>query len=117
MEMQFEVVCFFSANLQSLVFVLLIKTNRYQKTKVTSSSTQFILVGLTFFSTIKSLYLWINLTYRECKMASPAMSRASSMKFSPSASRGSSMKSSKTGGSKKSKKEKKVCLYYCCHIS
>ena len=41
-------------------------------------------------------------------MASPALSRASSMRLSPSASRTSSMKSSKLTGTKKSKKEKKV---------
>ena len=49
-------------------------------------------------------------------MASPALSRASSMRLSPSASRTSSMKSTRSTGTKKSKKEKKVSQIPCVSV-
>ena len=82
------------------------KTNRYQKINI-SWSTQ-AMFDVRIFKILYYILYYIFRSSINLKMASPALSRASSMRLSPSASRTSSMKSSKLTGTKKSKKEKKV---------
>ena len=88
------------------------KTNRFQKINI-SWSTQATL-DIRIFKMKTKLYIFRSSI--KLRMASPALSRASSMRLSPSASRTSSMKSSKSTGTKKSKKEKKVSEIQCVSV-